>query len=70
MLQYTIDCESDKKLKDKCSEVICAKTKNVLKSDEFLKISSKCLEFLLDQESLAAPEAEVFNAVCQFLIII
>ena len=70
VLQYTIDCETDKKLKDKCAEIICAKTKDVLKSDEFLKISSKCLEFLLDQDSLSAPEVELFNSVCplDFLI--
>ena len=68
MLQYTIDCESDKKLVDKCAEVISTKTKDVLKSEEFPKISSKCLEFLLNQDSLNASEVEVFNAVCQFVI--
>ena len=64
MLQYTIDCEADSKLKAKCDEIICAKTKDVLKSDEFPKISSKCLAFLLDQNSLNASEAELFISVC------
>ena len=71
VLQYTIDCEADNKLlKAKCAEVISTKTKEVLKSDEFLKISRKCLEFLLEQNSLSAPEVELFNAVCtlDFLI--
>ena len=63
VLQYTIDCESDKKLTEKCSKIICAKTKDVLKSDGFLKISHKCLMFLLDQNSLSASETELFNAV-------
>ena len=63
MLQYTFDCEADRKLKEKCTEIISAKTKDVLKSDEFLKISHKCLEFLLGQNSLSAPEADLFNAV-------
>ena len=69
VLQYTIDCESNKKLKDRCAEVISTKTKDVLKSDEFLKISLKCLEFLLVQESLTAPEVELFNSVRQFVIL-
>ena len=64
VLQYTIDCEADRKLKEKCAKIICAKTKDVLKSDEFLKISHKCLSFLLEQNSLSASEAELFNAVC------
>ena len=63
VLQYTIDCEADTKLKEKCVEIICTKTKDVLKSEEFLKISSKCLMFLLDQDSLNVSEAELFNAV-------
>ena len=63
ILQYTIDCEADIKLKEKCAEVISTKTKDVLKSEEFLKISSKCLMFLLDQDSLNVSEAELFNAV-------
>ena len=65
MLQYTIDCEANSKLKAKCAEVISTKTKEVLESDAFLKISSKCLEFLLVQESLSASEAELFNSVKQ-----
>ena len=71
VLQYTMDCEADIKLTTKCAEVISAKTKEVLKSEEFLKISSKCLEFLLEQNSLAASEAELFNSVCSlnFLIV-
>ena len=68
VLQYTIDCETDKKLKDKCAEFLSTKTKDVLKSEEFPKISAKCLEFLLVQDSLTAPEVEIFNAVCQFVI--
>ena len=64
VLQYTIDCEADNKLRKKCSEIICAKTKDILKSDEFLNISHKCLTFLLEQNSLTASEAELFNAVC------
>ena len=68
MLQYTIDCESDKKLEGKCAEVLSTKTKDVLKSEEFPKISSKCLEFLLVQDSLSAPEVEVFNSVCPSVI--
>ena len=63
VLQYTINCESDKKLKEKCAEIISAKTKDVLESDEFPKVSSKCLEFLLEQDSLTASEVELFNAV-------
>ena len=66
VLQYTIDCESDEKLKDKCAEVLSTKTKDVLKSEEFPKISLKCLEFLLNQDSLSASEVELFNAVCHF----
>ena len=63
VLQYTIDCETDKKLKEKCVEIISAKTKEVLKNEEFLKVSLKCLTFLLEQNSLSATEAELFNAV-------
>ena len=70
VLQHTIDCEADKKLKDKCAETICTETKDVLKSDGFLKISSKCLEFVLAQNSLCASEAELFNAVCSLDLLI
>ena len=62
-LQYTIDCEANSKLKEKCVEIISTKTKGLLKSDEFLKISSQCLMFLLDQDGLSVSEAELFNAV-------
>ena len=70
VLQYTIDYEADEKLEDKCAEIICTKTKDVLKSEEFPKISEKCLVFLLEQDSLAAPEVDLFNAVCSFDLLI
>ena len=44
-------------------EIISTKKKGLLKSDEFLKISSQCLMFLLDQDALSVSEAELFNAV-------
>ena len=63
VLQFCIDCETDKRLMEGCKEILRTKTRDVLKGESFSKISHKCLIFLLEDDSLDVAEIHLFRAV-------
>lgn len=58
-LKYEISAE----LLKKCKEVVQTKTNEVLKSDDFLRISLQFLIILLEQEMLSVTEGQLFKSV-------
>ena len=63
MIQYCVDFESDKKLLEKCKELLQIETQNALKTEAFKRISAKGLTVLLEQDPLNVSEIELFKAV-------
>ena len=64
VLQFCIDCDTDKRLMTECKKFIQNKTEVVIKAESFTKISSKCLSLLMEQNSLNITEVRLFEAVC------
>ena len=63
LIQYCVDFESDKKLLEKCKELLQIETQNALKTEAFNRISAKSLAVLLEQDHLNISEIELFKAV-------
>lgn len=64
VIQFCVNCATDKQLMDECKEFIRTKTEAVLKADSFTEISRACLTLLLRQNSLNVAECALFEAVC------
>ena len=69
VLDQCLQWEVNPNLLGKCKEMLQTQTKEVLKSEEFLGISQKCLIVLLGQRKITATEGELFNSVQSYLLI-
>ena len=63
ILQVCIDCETDKRLMERCKEILRTDTKDVLNTESFLKISKECLAFVLEDDFLNIAEIDLFHLV-------
>ena len=70
ILQVCIDCETDKRLMERCKEILRTDTKDVLNTESFLKISKECLTFVLEDDFLNIAEIDLFHSVWFYFICI
>ena len=63
VLDQCLQWEVNPNLLGKCEEMLQTQTMEVLKSEEFLEISQKCLIVLFGQVKLTATEGELFKSV-------
>ena len=64
ILQFCIDCETDKRLIEACKQILRTQTRDVLNTESFREINHKCLTFLLEDDKLNIQEICLFMAVC------
>ena len=67
VMQYSIECETDERLLEKCLEFLRANTEKALLDEGFLKASQSCINLLMEQNCLTISEADLFQSVTNHL---
>ena len=76
IFQLCVDCSVDKRLIEKCMTILRRDRSNLIWGEDgevkesFLKISHKCLVYLLKDDFLEAREEDLFKAVCFYVFVL